>query len=112
LGVYGGLKEAKKPEVGTGIFFFKSPLQTFLRNKQLKFSRSFFKKPILIRVNSTFQLSRERIQTSVLRIFGPNADTIIRVGTGMSLKFIPACQLPLPYNCSDMPTAADVFAAF
>jgi hypothetical protein len=29
----------------------KSSLHTFLRNKQLKFSRSFLKKPILIRVN-------------------------------------------------------------
>jgi hypothetical protein len=53
LGVYGGLKEAKKPEVGIGIFF-KSPLQTFLRNKQLKFLRPFFKKPILIRVKGDF----------------------------------------------------------
>jgi hypothetical protein len=50
LGDYGVLKEAKKPVVGTGIFFFKSSLHTFLRNKQLKFPRPFFKEPILIRV--------------------------------------------------------------
>jgi hypothetical protein len=54
LGVYGGLKEAKKPKVGIVIFLKKSPLQTFLRNKQLKFSRPFFKKPILIRVKGTY----------------------------------------------------------
>jgi hypothetical protein len=50
LGEYGGLKGAKKPEVGIEIFFFKSPLHTFLRNKQLKFPRPFLKEPILIRV--------------------------------------------------------------
>jgi hypothetical protein len=55
LGDYGVLKEAKKPEVGIGIFIFKSSLHTFLRNKQLKFSRSFFKKPILIRVKGDFE---------------------------------------------------------
>jgi hypothetical protein len=50
LGEYGGLNEAKKPEVGIGIFEKKLPLHIFLRNKQLKFPRSFFKGPILIRV--------------------------------------------------------------
>jgi hypothetical protein len=48
LGEYGGLNEAKKPEVGIGIK--KSPLHTFLRNKQLQSPRLFFKEPILIRV--------------------------------------------------------------
>jgi hypothetical protein len=54
LGEYGVLKEAKKPEVGIGIKK-KSSLHTFLRNKQLKFSRSFFKKPLLIRVSLVLQ---------------------------------------------------------
>jgi hypothetical protein len=44
LGEYGGLKEAKKTEVGIGIKK-KSPLHTFLRNKQLKFPRPFLKSP-------------------------------------------------------------------
>jgi hypothetical protein len=50
LGEYGGLNEAKKPEIGIGIFEKKSPPHTFFRNKQLKSLRSFFKEPILIRV--------------------------------------------------------------
>jgi hypothetical protein len=65
LGENGGLKEVKRPEVGIKIFF-KLPLHTFLRNKQLKFPRSFFKEPILIRVNDRFQGLCNIILTSVV----------------------------------------------
>jgi hypothetical protein len=50
---YGVLKEAKKPEVGIGIIK-KIITSHILRNKQLKFPRLFFKKPILIRVSNKY----------------------------------------------------------
>jgi hypothetical protein len=37
-------------------FLKKSPLHTFLRNQQLKFPRSFYNEPILIRVKGVYRI--------------------------------------------------------